>query len=513
MGQAIVIGAGPSGLASACYLAAEGHQVQVLERHAQVGGRARQFQAEGFTFDMGPSWYWMPDAFETFFGFFGKKPSDYYELIRLDPSYRVFFPGEQMDLPADMAGLEALFERIEPGAGLKLRSFLADAGLKYSIAMDGLVQKPSHSIFEFAEWRVMKGALRLNLFTSFSKFIRRSFRDPRLLQLLEFPILFLGAKPQDTPALYSMMNHADMGLGTWYPMGGMHEIFKGMASLATELGVEFQFNAPVSSLELSGKKIVRAHTPKGDFEAEAYISSADYHHTEQQLLPPEGRRYSEAYWDKRMMAPSCLLYYIGVNKEIPGLLHHNLFFDEDFGRHAQEIYDNPQWPSAPLFYACAPSKTDPSVAPKGSENLFLLIPVAPGLTEQEGVREKYLDLILDRLEARTGTKIREHIVYQRSFAHREFLSEYSSFKGNAYGLANTLRQTAILKPKMKNGKVKNLRFAGQLTVPGPGLPPALISGQMAANDLMPLLSEPTDHRKPTDHEQQQGTVRQRVPAV
>lgn len=460
----------------------------VLEKNKVPGGRARKYDAEGFVFDMGPSWYWMPDVFEQFFARFGKKVSDYYELKRLDPSYVVWFgEDDRMDVPADMASLEAMFERYEPGSAKNLRRFLKEAEYKYRVGMNEFVHKPSHNILEFADWRIAASMFRLQMFTSLSSHVRRLFRNEKLIQLLEFPVLFLGATPQKTPALYSLMNYADMALGTWYPMGGMYKIVEGMMSLARELGVQFELGQEVSRIDVPNGHATKVVTQTGrEYAADVVVGAADYHHIDTQLLSNRTRSYTDQYWQTRTMAPSSLLYYIGVNKRLDHLEHHNLFFDADFGRHAKEIYENPKWPTNPLFYVSAPSKTDPSVAPAGCENLFLLIPVAPGLEDTPEVRLRYFHLTMDRLERLTGQDIRKHIVYNRSFAHADFVSDYHAFKGNAYGLANTLMQTAFLKPKMRSRRVSNLFYTGQLTVPGPGVPPSLISGQVVAKEISKL---------------------------
>lgn len=483
--KAIVIGAGFAGLSAAAYLGKAGYQVRIIEKNAQTGGRARTLQVDGFHFDMGPSWYWMPDVFDRFFADFGKKTSDYYTLHRLSPSYRVFFPeGECMDIPDNAVALEALFEQLEPGSGEQLRRFLKDAQFKYESGMMDLVHKPGNHLLEFADWRVFKGMFRLNLLTPFSRFIRKYFSHPRLLQLLEFPVLFLGAQPKDIPALYSLMNYADMVLGTWYPMGGMHQIVDGMQQIAIEQGVVIQTGEELTGVDMQQQAIKRVITTKGSYEADVVIGSADYHHLEQEILPQAYRQYTEAYWDQRTLAPSCIIFYLGLDQRIDGLLHHNLFFDTDFDRHARQIYAEPQWPDAPLFYVSATSKTDPGVAPQGCENLFVLIPVAPGLDDTDAIRQQYFELVMSRLEARTGQDIRKHVIVRKDYGKRAFVQDYHSYKGNAYGLANTLRQTAILKPKMKSSKVKNLYYTGQLTVPGPGVPPSLISGKIAAQQII-----------------------------
>ena len=480
----IVIGAGFAGLATAACLAQEGYSVTLLEKNDQPGGRARKFETNGFVFDMGPSWYWMPDVFEAFFARFGKKPSDYYNLVRLDPSYQVIYGEDDiMKVPAKMSELRAMFEEYEPGSSQQLDFFLKEAKYKYQVGMNEFVQKPGHSIREFADLRVVSSLFRLQMFQSMSSHVKKLFKNEQLIKLLEFPVLFLGATPEKTPALYSLMNYADMALGTWYPMGGMHKIIEGMVQLAEDQGVKILLGEEVRRIEVVDGTAKAVHTDKETYYADVVVGGADYHHVEQHLLDEEYRRYDERYWDKRVMAPSSLLFYLGINKKLKGLRHHNLFFDEDFSKHADEIYENPKWPSKPLFYVCAPSVTDPSVAPADSENLFLLVPLAPGLEDTEAQREKYFSIIMDRLERLTGQEIRPNIVYKKSFAHRDFEKEYHAYKGNAYGLANTLRQTAFLKPKLKSNKVNNLFYTGQLTTPGPGVPPSLISGQVVANEI------------------------------
>lgn len=481
--RVVVIGAGFSGLSCSCHLANMGYQVTLLEKNNQPGGRARSYSDKGFTWDMGPSWYWMPDVFEKFFETFGKKVSDYYHLDRLDPSYRIKFKNDTIDIPASMSELEDLFERIEPGSSQKLRSFLKQAEFKYDVGVRKLVYKPSRSLLEFVDINLLLGLLKMDVFTSIAKHVRKHFKDDRLIQLMEFPILFLGATAENTPALYSLMNYADLSLGTWYPKGGMSSVVKGMVKLATDLGVDIKLNEEVTNFSFEGNRITSVNTTQENYECDMVVAGADYHHIDQHILPESFQNYSEKYWDSRVLAPSSLLFYIGVDKQLPNLEHHSLFFDEDFKQHASEIYDNPQWPSKPLLYVSATSKTDETVAPKGKENLVVLIPVAPDIKDDEETREKYFNLIMDKLEDFTGENIRDHILTKRSYAHKDFISDYHSFKGNAYGLANTLRQTAILKPSLKNKKLRNLYYTGQLTVPGPGVPPSLISGEVVAKEI------------------------------
>ncbi len=485
MKSVIVIGSGFAGLSSATFLAKAGYDVTVLEKNDRLGGRARIWETEGFKFDMGPSWYWMPDVFERYFNSFGYEVSDLYELVRLDPSYRVVFgPNDYEDQSANMADLEAMFDRLDPGSSKRLRQFLAEAAYKYEVGIKDLVHKPSRSLLEFVDFRILKGLFQLDLLKDMRKHVAEVSTHPKLKAIMEFPVLFLGALPQNTPALYSLMNYADMSMGTWYPQGGMHKIIEAMIKVATEQGVKFRTKAEVKGFKYSGNKIVGVLTKTGGFSADIVVAGADYHHIDQEVSDEGRREYSEQYWDNRKMAPSSLLYYLGIKGEVPNVLHHNLFFDHELDQHAAELYTVPQWPTEPLFYTSAPTKTDKSIAPEGCENMFLLMPTAPGLAgDSEEVREKYYNIMMDRLEQFTGSSIRDRVVVKRSFAYSDFKSEYNSFKGNAYGLANTLDQTAILKPRLKSKRISNLYFSGQLTTPGPGVPPTLISGEVVSKEI------------------------------
>jgi phytoene desaturase len=488
--KAIVIGAGFAGMSAASFLAKDGFEVTILEKNESSGGRGRKFKHDSFLFDMGPSWYWMPDVFENYFHSFKKKSSDYYQLSRLSPSYRVFFHKNNIvDVPASALELGNYFETLEKGAGQKLQAFLKEAAHKYEVGINDLVFKPGRSLLEFAHPAFLAGVFKLDVFTSHAAHIRKFFQHPDIIRLLEFPVLFLGAKPENTPALYSLMNYADISLGTWYPMGGMTKIAEAMEELAKSLGVKFVFNAPVTSFEFSGKKISSVLVSGAKWSADVIVAGADYHHVDQKILPEEKKSYSKKYWDQRVLAPSSLIFYLGFNRKIKNLLHHNLFFDEDFKPHAAQIYDHPQWPEKPLFYVCAPSKTDPSVALPEHENVFVLIPVAPDLEDTEAIRDHYYNMILKRMEHLLDEKnLANAVIYKRSYAHKDFISDYNSFKGNAYGLANTLKQTAILKPSIKSKKITNLYFTGQLTVPGPGVPPSLISGEVVAREISKEIS-------------------------
>ena len=473
-----IIGSGFSSLSAACYLAQSGYAVEIFEKNSTPGGRARQLKRDGFVFDIGPSWYWMPDVFEKFFGDFGKKVSDYYQLERLDPGYQVYFGKDDSILIGDsLEKIYKAFEEEEEGSAAQLKIFIEKAADNYKIAIDELVYRPGVSPFELVTPDTIK-KLRY-FFSNVKREVTRSFKNPKLRQILQFPVLFLGAKPEDTPAFYNFMNFADFGLGTWHPKDGMYSIVKGMAQLAESLGVKIHLDSEVEEILTENKKAIGVKINGKNVMSDIVLSGADYHHTET-LLPKNLRAYSEAYWDKKTFAPSSLLFYVGLNKKMKNVSHHTLFFDVDFDMHAETIYDTARWPKEPLFYANFPSISDPRMAPKGKEACFLLIPIAPGLEDTEILRNRYFKIVMERLERLTDQSLKDDILFRESFCVNDFISVYNSYKGNAYGMANTLFQTAFLRPKLKSKKLKNLYFTGQLTVPGPGVPPALISGKLVA---------------------------------
>jgi len=475
----VIIGSGFSSLSAASYLAKKDFDVHVYEKNETLGGRARQLKKQGFTFDMGPSWYWMPDVFESFYNDFGKSTNDFYKLNRLDPGYQVVF-GENEIIPIgdSLEKIYEVFEKEEAGSSQKLEKFIASAKDNYEIAIKDLVYRPGLSPLELVTTATIK---KVKYFLSnIKRDVYKEFKSPKLRQILQFPVLFLGAKPSNTPSFYNFMNFADFGLGTWHPENGMYSIVQGMVSLAESLGVTFHTQSPIEKITVDASGKATGIKINGEqINADIVLSGADYHHSET-LLDPKYRVYSEAYWDKKVFAPSSLLFYIGLDKKVENLAHHTLFFDVDFDEHARVIYDHPEWPKNPLFYANFPSVSDPKMAPEGKEACFLLIPIAPGIEDTPELREKYLNIVIERLEKLTNQPIKKEMLFCESFCVKDFVKEYNSYKGNAYGLANTLLQTAFLRPKLKSKKVKNLFFTGQLTVPGPGVPPALISGKLVS---------------------------------
>lgn len=488
-GKIAVIGAGISGLSAAAYAAKAGNEVHVYEKNSLPGGRARQFKTNnGYTFDMGPSWYWMPDIINAFFRDFGYHASDFYKLLPLDPQFEMVFEHGRIAVPGNYNEMRNLFEGLESGAGKQLDAFMKSARYKYEVGMLEFVQKPCHSWWEFVSPKIAASVFKLDLLSGFHNYVRRFFSHPALIALMEFPVIFLGASPQKIPALYSLMNYGGYALGTWYPMGGFYQLVLAMKKVAEEQGVKFHYNHPVDKIEV-GYDLVSSLMIRGKQHFfDAVIASSDYHHTET-LLDPAWRNYNEGYWESRTFAPSSLIYYLGFKERIPGLKHHTLFFEHDLDAHIDDIYINKQWPRKPLFYACCPSKTDPDVAPDGHENIFLLMPLATGLKDEESIREQYLADMICRLEKHTGcTGLMDKIDFKKSYCVRDFIEDYNAYGGNAYGLANTLSQTAVLKPSVRNKKLANLYYTGQLTVPGPGVPPSIISGKIAANELHKLIT-------------------------
>jgi len=475
-----IIGSGFSSLSAACYLAKMGHNVEVFEKNDDFGGRARQFKEDGFTFDMGPSWYWMPDVFERFFKDFDFKVEDFYSLKKLNPAYNVYFgKNDFIAIPDSLDKIYKVFENEEKGSSKKLKKFISRAKDNYKIAVtDMLYKMPGLSPLELISFDTIR---RVGyFFSNIKKEVHKDFKNPKLRSILEFPVLFLGAESSNTPAFYNFMNYADFGLGTWQPTNGFFDVVNAMISVGKKLGVKYHNNSNIDEIITIKNYATGIRVNDKIINSDIVLSGADYNHTEK-LLPKNLRQYSEKYWSKRVLAPSSLLFYLGFDKKLSNLAHHNLFFDTDFNLHSKEIYKEPKWPSEPLFYANFTSITNEHTAPKGCENGFILIPLAPGLNDTQKLRDKYFDMVIDRIESITEQKIKESIIFKKSFCVNDFIDEYNSYKGNAYGLANTLLQTSFLRPKLKSKLVKNMYFTGQLSVPGPGVPPAIVSGKLVAD--------------------------------
>tara|TARA_R110002049_G_scaffold231447_3_gene403849 strand:+ start:1903 stop:3366 length:1464 start_codon:yes stop_codon:yes gene_type:complete len=482
MKKIIVIGSGFSSLSASCYLAQAGYDVTILEKNTTTGGRARQLKSNGFVFDIGPTFYWMPDVFDTFFADFNKKTSDFYHLDQLNPAYKIYFDkNDAIAISEDFKETRNTFEKIEPGSGKQLDRFINKARINYEIAIKNLVYNPGETVFEIINRKTI--AKLYEFILTIKNQVSGYVKNEKLRKVLEFPVLFLGAKPSNTPSFYNFMNYADLKLGTWHPQGGMYKVVEGMQTLAQSLGVQIITDSPVQKIDIQDGVVKGVESKAGYLECDILLSGADYHHTET-LLPPQYRQYSEKYWDKKIFAPSALLFFVGFDKKIEKVNHHTLFFDTDFEEHAKTIYDTKKWPNKPLFYASFPSKTDSTSAPKDKEAAIFLIPIAPDIEDTEALRAHYFSQIISRVEKLTDQSIKEHILFKESYCVANFKDDYNSYKGNAYGLANTLLQTHILRPKLKSKKVENLYFCGQLTVPGPGVPPSLISGKVVSELIL-----------------------------
>lgn len=477
----VVIGAGLAGLGTAALLAKEGFEVVLVEKNGRPGGRAQVWEEKGFLYDMGPSWYLMPEVFERFFGLFGKSAADHYRLVRLDPSYRVFTGGnDRMDIPADPKAAGAVFEKIEPGAGKRLEAFLALSKRQYETAMAHFLYREYGSLLDFLDPKILVEARKLNFLSSVDGLVSKYFADPRLRHILEYTMVFIGGSPKTTPAFYSLMTHIDMNLGVWYPMGGINMVASGLESVCRGLGVRILLGTPATKIETRGGRAVAVATPSGGNEADAVVSNADYHHTEYGLLRPEERGYSDAWWNRRVLSPSAFIIYLGLGRKIDGLLHHNLYFHDAWDEHFDTIFKTPSWPEKFSYYVSCPSKTDPATAPAGMENLFFLVPVAPGIEDGDEVREAFYDKVMDHFEGMIGEKVRDSVVVRRIFSQRDFVREYHSFKGSAFGLAHTLFQTAAFRPAMRSRTIGNLYYSGQYPHPGVGMPMTLICAEIAA---------------------------------
>ena len=477
-----IIGAGLSGLSAAALLAKRGFAVTVIDRHDTPGGVARSFTDKGFTFDMGPSWYLMPEVFERFFAEFGKKASDFFKLVSLDPSYKVFFgPRDSVVIRKDHEYIVQLFESLEAGAGERIIAYLDDAQYKYETAMAEFLYRDYQSIFDFFNKKTIMGGVKLNLFQSLDKHIRRSFAHEKIQKILGYNVVFIGCSPFKSPALYSLMSHVDITSGVYYPMGGMHTLVDALYAVGMEHGVKFMWGEEATAINISQGTAHSVTTQRQVIDADCILAAVDYHHAEQDLIPPEYRSYSKSYWKRRLLAPSALIIYLGLNKKIPGLEHHNLFLSESWKRHFQTIFDTPSWPENPSYYIGCPSKTDPSLAPQDGENLFILVPVAPVLDDNDHKREQFADAILSHIEKLLEIKITDAIVVKRIISPRDFHGSHKLYKGTAMGLAHTLFQSALFRPSHRSKKVSNLYFSSHYTHPGIGMPMVIISSHIIAD--------------------------------
>ena len=480
----VVIGGGFGGLSTACYLADAGADVTLIEKNEQLGGRASRLEVDGFRFDMGPSWYLMPDVFERFFEHFDHEPADYYDLTRLDPHYRIFFKdGDRVDMVPDRTENRQTFESYEPGAGERFDEYLRKSKQNYEVGMEHFVYEDRTSLSDYLDWNVAKNARGLSLIGSMQDHVEKYFEHPKLQQIMQYTLVFLGGAPNNTPALYNLMSHVDFNMGVYYPENGLGGVVDSMVELGEELGVDFRTNTPADEIRGREGAFVTRTGDGEEFYSDYVVSDADYRHTEMELLPPEKRQYDAEYWDSRTYAPSAFLIYLGVEGDVDPLAHHSLVLPTDWENHFEKIFDDPEWPDDPAYYLCVPSQTDDTVAPEGHSNLFALVPVAAGLEDTPELRETYRDLVLDDVKANTGVDLRDRIVVEETFCVNDFADRYNSTQGTALGLAHTLRQTALFRPSHRSSAVDGLYFTGGFTTPGIGVPMCLISGQLTAEAM------------------------------
>ena len=485
--KAIIIGSGFGGLGAACLLAQQGWEVSLHEKNEQLGGRAGLIETDGFRFDTGPSWYLMPEVFERFFGLLGEDVHKHLNLVRLSPAYRVFYKdlGDRLDISSNLAQDMATFERFEPGSGQQLKRYLARAGSVYDVAAGQLLFKNYDRIGDAITWPLLRRLPDLHIGRSLHSYIKQHFKDPRLQKVLEYQAVFLGLSPYQAPAMFHMMSHTDFTQGVFYPMGGIYEIIRALEHLGSARGVTYHLRSPVQKILVENGRAVGVVTQGGEERADIVISNADMHFTEQRLLEPDQRDHSERFWQTRKLAPSALLLYLGVKRQYDSLAHHNLLFSTDWPRTFRQIFDNPTgFPDDPSLYVCAPSKTDPSVAPKGYENLFVLVPIASGIPYSNAQLEQFTDQILTTMEQELDLPdLRQQLACRKVFCVRDFEERFNSFQGTGLGLAQTLRQTAVFRPANHSRKVRDLYFVGAGVHPGIGMPTSLTSAELLARRL------------------------------
>jgi phytoene desaturase len=477
-----VIGAGIGGLAAAALLAKEGYDVEVIERNRTEGGRARVWKTNGFVFDMGPSWYLMPEVFENFFAEFNKSTTDYYELLRLDPNYRIFFGAEdRVEIAAELEKNLRTFESFEQGGAAKLQQYLDEAEETYRYLMEGIMYKDLSSLWSIFNPQLMKAGRKLHILSNIDKYVRKFFASDRARKILEYPIVFLGGNPKNTPALYSIISHIDYNLGVWYPLGGLGKIAEGVRKLAEENGADIRFGVEATQIRVKNRRANRVETTQGPIDADLVVVNADYPFSEMHLLERRYQTYPAKYWEKKIIAPSAFVLYLGVDRKLDQLTHHNVFLEHDWVQHFDQIFEKPAWPDKPAYYVCCPSRFDPSVAPKGKENIFVTVPISSGIEDTPALRDAYYTKIITHMEKLLGESFRESISVQRIFSLNDFTQDYHAYKGTAVGLTHTFRQSAFFRPRHRSKKVKNLYYTGQYTHPGIGVPMALVSSQIVAN--------------------------------
>ncbi len=479
----IIIGGGIGGLALAGMLGKSGYKVTIVEKNEMIGGRARIFKDKGFMFDMGPSWYMMPDVFEHFFEILGEDIKSYYSLERLSPSYQITLKsdGKSYKFYSDMKKNKELFESIESGAGEVLEKFLMKGQDQYELSKAEFMYKNYNSIRDFMTLRVMRQGAKLPLFKKQKQIIEKLFKSEILRKALQYQTVLLGTAPGDTPGIYTLMNYVDLVLGEWYPNTGIRAVPNSLESIAKKYGVEIRLNALVKNIIVENDIAKGVLLENGEtLFADIVVSNADVEHTDRKLLPKAYQTKSDKYWESRVLAPSAFILYLGVKGNLPQMEHHNLLFTKNWEEGFGQIFKKPEWPHDPSLYVCMPSKTDKTVAPEGHENLFVLVPIASGLEYTEDFAAEYAEKVLSEIEQYYNiSDLKERIVVQHMYSVKDFIADYNAFKGTALGLAHTLSQTAIFRPNNIHKKIKNMYYVGAGTNPGIGMPICLISAELA----------------------------------
>ena len=500
MVRTVVIGGGVAGLASATLLAQEGHSVTLFERHERVGGRAGTLERDGFRFDTGPSWYLMPSAFDHFFQLLGTSTREQLDLRRLDPGYRVFTEpdaqGERapaVTVPAGAHAVRALFERLEPGSAQRVDEYLASAREAADFAERYFLYNPFTRLGKLATPELIKRVPHLTrlLSQSLETWVNERFCHPVLRQILQYPAVFLGTSPAEAPAMYHLMSALDLDQGVQYPMGGFWQFVSRLERLAIEAGVEIVTDAEVTGINTHRRR-VQSITWRRRAEhvalADVVVSAADLHHTETQLLVRADQSYPEEWWEKKKSGPGAIIVMLGVEGKLPQLPHHSLFFTTDWQSNFEAIFGaNTRVPDPASVYVCKPSATDAGVAPKGCENLFVLVPV-PADTDLghggpdgtgDGLVEMVADRVIDQVAGWAGIHdLRSRIRVRHTLGPADFADDYASWRGGMLGPAHTLTQSALFRPQNQSRRVKGLYYAGATTAPGVGVPMCLISAEL-----------------------------------
>jgi len=482
MPKVVIIGAGIGGLATANLLAKAGYDVHIYEKGSMPGGRSGQFKKDGFTFDTGPSWYLMPDVFEHYFELLDTSTKKELDLIKLKPAYKVFFEkSETVTITSDLEKDAATFETIETGAGNALKKYVEKSDETYQLSLKHFLYSNFTSPTDFLHSDITKRAHRMLglATTSIDRYVRRFVSNQRLKQILEYPMVFLGTSPFNAPALYSLMSALDFKEGVYYPRGTMYTIVERLVKLGENLGVTYHYNSSVKRIVVSSGHATGIELEGGEkVEADSIISNADLHFTETKLLTLNEQTYPESYWKKQEASPSALLLYLGVKGSIPEFEHHTLLFVEDWKANFDAIYKTKTTPETASLYISKTSQSDSGTAPKGHENIFVLVPLPAGIDLNQQQTNELTSHYFSQIKTMTGVDLESRIVSKTVFGPNDFKTEYNSWQSSMLGPSHKLSQSAFFRTPNKSKKVANLYYVGSGTVPGIGVPMCLISAEL-----------------------------------